>query len=65
MNAINVNFRICDDALVRLKSSTLIRICQVDPSILMNWTGPFPILGVSGVFFIFILFRIDIPVSKQ
>ena len=26
----------------------------MDPSILINWTSPFPILGVSGVFFIFI-----------
>ena len=41
-------------------------ICLVDTSILINWTKPFPTVGVSGVpFFIFILFRIDIPVSKQ
>ena len=34
-------------------------------SIHFSWTDPFPILGVSGVlFFIFILFQIDIPVSN-
>ena len=38
----------------------------MDPSILINWISPFPILGVSGeLFFILILFQIDIPVSKQ
>ena len=37
----------------------LTHICLMDPSILINWTSPFPILGVSGVFFIFILFRIE------
>ena len=26
----------------------LTHICLVDPSILINWTSPFPILGVSG-----------------
>ena len=40
-------------------------ICLVDPSILINWTSPFPILGVAGVLFHFILFLIEIPVSKQ
>ena len=31
---------------------TSIHICLVDPSsILINWTSPFPILGVSGVLF--------------
>ena len=44
----------------------LTHICLVDPSILINWMSPFLILGESGVlFFFFILFRIDIPVSKQ
>ena len=52
----------------------LTHISLVDPSILINWVSPFLILGVSGAlfhfyslvhFFIFILFRIDIPVSKQ
>ena len=28
-------------------------ICQVDPSTLIKWTSPFPILGVSGVRFHF------------
>ena len=37
----------------------------MDPSTHINWMSPFPILGVSGVLFIFILFQIDIPVSKQ
>ena len=26
-------------------------ICLVDPSILISWTSPYPILGVSGVLF--------------
>ena len=43
----------------------LTHICLVDYAILINWTSPFPILGVSGVLFHFFLFRIDIPVSKQ
>ena len=34
----------------------------VDPSI--NWTSPFLILGGLVYFFIFILFWLDIPVSK-
>ena len=31
----------------------LTHICQVDFSILINWTSPFPVLGVSGVLFHF------------
>ena len=31
--------------------STFTHICLVDRSILINWTNPFPILGVSGVLF--------------
>ena len=31
----------------------LTHICLVDPSILINWMSPFPILGVSGVLFHF------------
>ena len=34
----------------------------MDFSILINWTSPFPIIGVPGVLF---HFYIDIPVSKQ
>ena len=30
---------------------SLTHICLVDPSILINWTSQFPILGVSGVLF--------------
>ena len=26
------------------------------PSMLINWTSPFPILGVSGVLFLFLLY---------
>ena len=37
--------------------------CLVDYAILINWTSPFVILGVSGVFFY--LFWIEFPVSKQ
>ena len=37
----------------------------MDRSIHINWMSPFSVVGMSGVFFIFILFRIDIPVSKQ
>ena len=48
-----------------LNNAKLTHNCLVDPSILINWTSPFPILGVSGVIFHFILFRIEIPVSKQ
>ena len=29
----------------------LTHICPVDYSILINWTSPFPVLGVSGVLF--------------
>ena len=39
--------------------------CPVDPSIVINWTSPLPILGKAGVLFHFILFLIEIPVSKQ
>ena len=42
---------------------SLTHICPVDFSILINWTSPIPNLGVS--FFIFILFLIEIHVSKQ
>ena len=31
----------------------LTHICLVDPSILINWMSPFPILGLSGVCFHF------------
>ena len=37
----------------------------INLSILINWTSPFPILGFLVYFFFFILFRIDIFVSKQ
>ena len=37
-------------------------IYPVDFSILINWMSPFPNLGVSGVFCIFISFRIETPV---
>ena len=37
-------------------TAVLTHFCLVDPSILTNWTSPFPI---------FILFGINIPVSKQ
>ena len=37
----------------------LTHICLVDPSILITWTISFPIC------FIFILFKIEIPVGKQ
>ena len=49
----------------------LIHICLVDPSILINWTSPFPILRMSEFkgcpmyFFVFILFRMDIPVNNE
>ena len=33
----------------------------MDPFILINWKSPFPILGVSGVMFSFL---IEIPVMK-
>ena len=39
--------------------------CSVDYAIFIIWMSPFPILGMSGVFFIFILFLIEIPVCKQ
>ena len=44
-------------------SSLLTHICLVDPSILINWTSPFPIVGCLVYVFICILFQIDIPVS--
>ena len=31
----------------------LTHICIVDPSILINWTSPFPVIGVPGVPFHF------------
>ena len=34
-------------------TSGLTHICLMDQSILINWTSPFPILGVSGVLFNF------------
>ena len=34
-------------------TSHLTHICLVDPSFLINWTSPFPILGVPGVLFHF------------
>ena len=37
----------------------------VDLSILINWTSPFPILGLSVALFHFIQFRIEMFVSKQ
>ena len=36
-----------------LFSTELTHICLVDPSILISWTSPFPILGVSDVLFHF------------
>ena len=44
---------------VRLSSSWYLRpfvchsSCRVDYSIIINWTSPFPMLGVSGVLFYF------------
>ena len=32
---------------------SLTHICQMDPSIIINMTSPFPNLGVSGAFFYF------------
>ena len=32
-------------------TAILTHMCLVDPSILIYWTSPFPILGVSGVLF--------------
>ena len=43
----------------------LTHICQMDLSILIIWMSPSRILGLSGVLFYFILFRIDIRDSKQ
>ena len=37
-------------------SGLLTHICLVDPSIVINWMSPFPILGCLVYFFIFILF---------
>ena len=43
-----------------------VSISLVDPSILIDWTNPIPILGVSGVFFSFLsIYFIENPVSKQ
>ena len=38
---------------------------SLKPAILKYWTSPFPIKGVSGVFFTFFFFFIEIPVCKQ
>ena len=43
---------------------TLTQICLVDSSILINWTSSFWILGISGVLFHFIPFRLQIHVCK-
>ena len=40
------------DCLVSV-SYVLTHICLVDPSILINWTSPFPFLGMTGVLFHF------------
>ena len=40
-------------------------IFLVDFSLLIKWTSLFPVLGVSGALFHFIVFLIEIPVSKQ
>ena len=39
--------------LLQGRGKCLTHICLVDPSILINWTSPFPILRVSGVPFHF------------
>ena len=44
---------ICTTILLYYRQNSLTHICLVDPSILINWTSPFPILGVSGVLFHF------------
>ena len=38
------------------KKIHLTHICLVDPSIHINWTSPFPILGVPGVLFSFLFY---------
>ena len=40
-------------------------ICLVDFSIFITWTSPFPVLGVSGVWFHFYSILIEISVIKQ
>ena len=71
---LNATLFYCSKRLLKLKHPIIARSTSVsylinpeDPSILVNWMSPIPILGVFGqcMFFIFILFRIDIPVSKQ
>ena len=42
---------ILQEYLVSLKLRHLTHIFLVDTSILINWTSPFPVLGVSGVLF--------------
>ena len=37
-----------------VQRTPLTHICLVDSSILINWTSPFPILGVSGTLFSFL-----------
>ena len=46
-------------------SNYLTHICLVDSSILINWTSPFPILGVSGILLNFHFILIEIHVIKQ
>ena len=48
-----------------IQPTELTHICLVDFSILIIWTSSFLIIGVSGVLFSFILFLIDIHISKQ
>ena len=59
----NYSERFCD---IRTGGLYLTHNCLVDPSILINWTSPFPIFGMYGVpFSFFILFQIETPVSNQ
>ena len=37
-------------------TNNLTHICLVDPSVLINWTSPFSILGVSSILFHFYSF---------
>ena len=51
-------FRYATDPIMQISSKkqhsdALIHVCQVYFSILINWTSPFPVLGVSGVLFHF------------
>ena len=54
-----------DIKAIKYRNDNLTHICLVDSSILINWMSPFPILWMLVSFFIFIIFSIDIPVSKQ